>query len=482
LFEHIIKGTPLPDKAYRWNENDAVRKVGRTLPSALELIKIGEENGVSFVGVDSKAPAVESVTRLCILHHPVSPDQAVHGVLRGIGPASAPHNSTMNTLTHQESSILSMTQSVGQDSTFPLIMGTTAVVSICPYGFPAGMNENGEEHETYLKIRKESRLFVVEYVKAVTQLFPNLVSVALFGEAYPFYQDNLAMVDASMVDQVRLGLGGIVHPCASRYGTREEHSIVQLKTSGTYYGKILQNDYVFDPNDPKTEMFIRSTPRLMMDEEKHRENTKAGTKAGIANMSDEDKEGRIDKFIATKDNARLDMYHGLKNVDAGGPHSILVHCPKCDIDKQRQTTQTISKEGAGCVNMKKGAKGQPVELYKASEDDQYSELVFTTSSNDRVNVIEDKLKELHPGKFVPGRGAINLQNGSKGIVVRETDRYSDPVDTYYTRKISTEMLYVIPSCTSCKCDMCPVNESHRSDSISILTLHDRKKRGLLPAP
>jgi len=312
----------------------------------LELIKIGKENGVSFVGVDSKAPAVKSVTRLCILHHPVSPDQAVHGVLRGIGPASAPHNSTMNTLTHQETSILSMTQSVGQDSTFPLIMGTTAVVSICPYGFSAEMKtKNGEEHETYLKIRKESRLFVVEYVKALTQLFHNLVSVAFFGEAYPFYQDNLAMVDASMVDQVRLGLGGIAHPCSSRYGTREEHSIVQLKTSGTYYGKMLQKDYVFDLNDPKTEMFIRSTPRLMMDEEKHSENVKAGLKKYWDNISDEDMEAHKESIKEGQANMSEEAKEKWKKNKEAGLKRYWDNISDEDREKKKESRKTIIKNG-----------------------------------------------------------------------------------------------------------------------------------------
>jgi len=474
LFKHIIEKTPLPADAFKWNRNNAVQEAGRKLKPALDLIKIGKENDLQFAGLDSNAADTEAVTRLKVFHYPPGLEAKL-GILHAVGDASVASNYTMNTVTHQDVNIFSMTQGVGLDDAYPVFEGTTAFVDVFPYGMPADMcsNKNGEAYKKYVEVCKEIRYVVKEYIKAVTQLFPNLRDITFYGEAFNFLQDNPGMVDPRMVTQLELDVGGLAHSSTARMGTREEHSIAQLKVSGTYYGDMLQNSYVFDPNDPKTEMFIQSTPRLMMDEVKHRENIKAS----LANRSDEDKANQM----ATRDKKREDDIPGLITVTAGSEHSILTQCtnPKCDNNKQRQTNQIISKEDAGCDNVQE--LGSSYDVYKASKEDKYAEYFFTTSSTCPSNEIETKLKSRHDGQYVYASRTIRSRIADGTGIEVKTSTYGDPVATYFTKKsTTTDMIMVLPRCSNCNCTMFPVDESQKRNTISLITLYVRRDRGLLP--
>ena len=483
LFKHIIEKTSLPDDAFKWNKNNTVREAGMKLKPALELIKIGEDHNLQFSGVDSNAASTTAVTRLFGFHFPPGPKNpaklgpAEQGILHAVGEASVASNFTLNTLTHQDVNILSMTQGVGLDKARPVFEGTTAVFDVFPYFMPADMcsDKNGEAYKKYLEVSKKIRYVVKEYIKALTQEFPNLRDITLFGEAFNFFQDNPDMVDPMMVTQLKLDVGGLAHSSTARMGTRRKHSIAQLKVSGTYYGDMLQNPFVFDLNDPKMEMYIQSTPRLMMDEVKHSENTKAG----LNNMSDEDKEKRIANIMETCDEKREDDIPGLITIPAGSEHSILTHCPECK--KQRHTTQIISSEDAGCNNMKKGEQNLPAELYK---DKALTELIYTSEAGKTAAPqIIAELKDRHKGKHVPGRATINNKiNDGTDICVRNDNQNGKIVHRYYARKVTTSgMLKVLPRCSKpCQCYMIPVDESQSGGTIPIMQLHKRQYRGFLP--
>ena len=483
LFKYIIEDKPLPDDAFKWNKNNAVRKAVMKLKPALELIKMGEDRNLRFNGIDSNAANTEAVTRLFVFHYPPGPDDlaklgpAERGILHAVGDASVASNYTMNTVTHQDVNILSITQGVGLDKAYPVFEGTTAVVDVFPYLMPADMcnNKNGEAYKKYLEVCKEIRPFVVEYIKAVTQLFPNLRDITFYGEAFNFLQDNPGMVDPRMVNQLELDVGGLAHSSCARFGTLREHSIAQLKVSGAYYGDMLQNPYAFDPKDPKTEMFIQSTPRLMQDEEKKKESMRKIIESGELGKAQ----------TARWDNTRLKDIPGLVNVVAGGPDSISTICtnPKCDNNKQRLTNQTISKEDAGCYNIKGTERGLSYDVFKGEGED--AELVHTTKEGESPSrQIGTYLESQHPGQYFPKKDTIKSRlDDGKCIEVRPSKTKGEHIATYYFRlKPTSDMLKVIMQCTDCRRDMHPEDETQCGGTITAQVLYDRRDRGLLPSP
>jgi len=194
-------------------------------------------------------------------------------------------------------------------------------------------------------------------------------------------------------------------------------------------------------------------------------------------------EASRDKMKAEHDKRREDEIPGLVFIPAGSEQSILVHCTntKCNNKEQLHTTMIIRREDAGCNNMKKGEQRVSIELYK---DKAFTELIYTSEEGkSAAPQIIAELKDRHSGKHVPGRSSINSKiDDGTAIPVRNDNQFGKITHRYYAKKPSIkDMLKVLPRCPegACRCDMAPVDESQKKNTISLQTLYQRsntKKR------